>query len=210
MCPVGAPVAVTGKTAAGNVSMKIVALNPPFLPRYSRESRSPAVAKSGTLYYPMWLAYAVGCLEKLGHEVLFIDAPAAGLSFEEAAKRIGEFSPRLAVVDTSTPSIYSDVEAACGLKKRIPGLFTVLVGVHVSALPEETLSLNPGIDAVAFGEYEATLAELAAAFDAPAGAGGLRSVAGLAFRDGNGGHRSQRPARVHRRPRRHAHGVRGV
>ena len=60
--------------------MKIAVINPPFLPRFSRESRSPAVAKSGTLYYPMWLAYAVGFCEKNGHEVLFLDAPAAGLS----------------------------------------------------------------------------------------------------------------------------------
>jgi radical SAM superfamily enzyme YgiQ (UPF0313 family) len=166
--------------------MKIVALNPPFLPRYSRESRSPAVAKSGTLYYPMWLAYAAGFLEKQGHEVLFIDAPAAGLSREQTEQRITEFSPQLAVVDTSTPSIYSDVEAASGLKRKIPGLFTVLVGVHVSALPEQTLSLDAGIDAVAIGEYEATLADVAAALSAPHGRDALRLIPGIAFRDKTG------------------------
>jgi anaerobic magnesium-protoporphyrin IX monomethyl ester cyclase len=166
--------------------MKIVALNPPFLPRYSRESRSPAVAKSGTLYYPMWLAYAVGFLEKQGHEVLFIDAPAAGLSYEQTEKQIADFSPQLAIVDTSTPSIYSDVEVACDLKRKIPGLFTVLVGVHVSALPEQTLSLDAGLDSVAIGEYEATLAELASALSAPLTVDALRSIAGIAFRDTGG------------------------
>jgi anaerobic magnesium-protoporphyrin IX monomethyl ester cyclase len=166
--------------------MKIVALNPPFLPRYSRESRSPAVAKSGTLYYPMWLAYAVGFLEKQGHEVLFIDAPAAGLSFEQAEQRIIDFSPQLAIVDTSTPSIYSDVEVACSLKRKIPGLFAVLVGVHVSALPEQTLSLNTGLDAVAIGEYEATLTGLASALSAPHGRDALASIPGIAFRDKTG------------------------
>ncbi len=162
--------------------MRVAAINPPFLPRYSRESRSPAVAKSGTLYYPMWLAYAVGLLEKHGHEVLFIDAPAAGLSFEETVSRVAAFAPSLAVVDTSTPSIYSDVAAACGLKERIPGLFTVLVGAHVSALPEETLGLNTALDAVAYGEYEATLLHLAGVLTS-VGASGLADVPGIAFRD---------------------------
>jgi len=166
--------------------MKIVALNPPFLPRYSRESRSPAVAKSGTLYYPMWLAYAVGFLEKQGHEVLFIDAPAAGLSYEQVEQRVAGFSPQLAVVDTSTPSIYSDVRVACSLKRKIPGLFAVCVGVHVSALPEQTLSLEAGLDAVAFGEYEATLAELATVLSSTAKKGALSLIAGIAYRDASG------------------------
>jgi anaerobic magnesium-protoporphyrin IX monomethyl ester cyclase len=163
--------------------MKIAALNPPFLPRFSRESRSPAVAKSGTLYYPMWLAYAVGFCEKNGHEVMFLDAPAAGLSLEETVRRIADFGPGLAVVDTSTPSIYNDIEVAAELKKRIPGLFVVLVGAHVSALPTETLSLNSAVDAVAFGEYEATVVQLAQTLSGSAGREGLRAVDGLAFRD---------------------------
>lgn len=166
--------------------MKIAALNPPFLPRYSRESRSPAVAKSGTLYYPMWLAYAVGYLEKHGHEVLFIDAPAAGLSLEDSASRITAFAPSLLVVDTSTPSIYSDVAAACEIKRRIPGLCTVLVGAHVSALPEQTLELNPALDAVAYAEYEATLLELAAALSAPGGLRDFGGILGIAYRNDAG------------------------
>jgi anaerobic magnesium-protoporphyrin IX monomethyl ester cyclase len=166
--------------------MKIAALNPPFLPRFSRESRSPAVAKSGTLYYPMWLAYAVGYLEKHGHQVLLIDAPATGLSFEETACRIADFSPDLVILDTSTPSIYSDIETAAGLKKNNPGLFTVMVGAHVSALPEETMAIDPAVDAVAFGEYEATLVELAGALASNGGVDALRAVDGIVFRDGSG------------------------
>ncbi len=163
--------------------MKIAAINPPFLPRFSRESRSPAVAKSGTLYYPMWLAYAVGFCEKHGHDVLFLDAPAAGLSFEETVRRVSDFGPVLAILGTSTPSIYSDIETAVALKKELPGLFTVLVGAHVSALPEETLALNPVVDAVAFGEYEETVVRLAQTLSGSGGREALRSVEGLAFRD---------------------------
>jgi radical SAM superfamily enzyme YgiQ (UPF0313 family) len=166
--------------------MKILALNPPFLPHYSRESRSPAVAKSGTLYYPMWLAYAVGYLEKNNHEILFLDAPGAGLSMEEVTRATVAFKPDLAVIDTSTPSIYADAESAQTLKQLIPGLFTVLVGVHVSALPTETLELNSAIDAVAFGEYDATLVELAKILKEGKNNALLKTVAGLAFRTSDG------------------------
>ena len=71
--------------------MKVLVLNPPFLPRFSREARSPAVAKSGTQYYPMWLAYAAGNLEKNGHEVLFLDAPVTGLNPDKVIERARRF-----------------------------------------------------------------------------------------------------------------------
>jgi radical SAM superfamily enzyme YgiQ (UPF0313 family) len=167
--------------------MRILALNPPFLPKYSRESRSPAVAKSGTLYYPMWLAYAAGYLEKKGHDVRLIDAAAGGLSPAEVVARAQEFNPALAVIDTSTPSIYSDIQTAAALKAALPSLFTVLVGVHVSALPLETLGISPGIDAVTFGEYDATLADLAGKLEKSGKSdGALRTVAGLAFHASTG------------------------
>ena len=80
-------------------------LNPPFLPKYSRFSRSPAVTKSGTIYYPIWHAYAAGLLEKEGHNVKLIDAPADGLSREDCYKIPKDFMPDMVVVYTSTPSI---------------------------------------------------------------------------------------------------------
>ncbi len=167
--------------------MRILMLNPPFLPKFSRESRSPAVAKSGTLYFPMWLAYATGYLEKKGHEVTLIDAAAGNLSPEEVVARAVRLAPALAVLDTSTPSIYSDVEIGAALKKAIPSIFVVLVGVHVSALPTETLDLSPAIDAVAFGEYDETLAELASLLAAGTKDDAtLAGIKGLAFHSSKG------------------------
>ena len=141
--------------------MRILALNPPFLPKYSRESRSPAVTKSGTLYYPMWLCYAVGYLEKAGHEVRLIDAPATGMSTEQVIEAARDFKPEMAVLNTSTPSIYNDVEVGETLKGVFPNIFVMLVGAHVSALPEETLALSAKIDAAAYGEFDETVVELA-------------------------------------------------
>lgn len=138
------------------------------------------------MYYPMWLSYAAGLLEKNGHEVLLIDAAADENTLEWVIERAAEFKPRLAVLDTSTPSIYNDIEVAKRLKEKIENLFTVLVGVHVSALPGETMQDAPFVDAVAFREYDETLVELALRLQEFEGPADLTPVKGLAFRDGKG------------------------
>lgn len=162
------------------MKMKVLLLNPPFFPKFSRAQRSPAVIKSGTLYYPIWLAYATGVLEKEGHCVKLIDAPAEKLSLDAALALARDFKPQLAVLDTSTPSVYSDINVAKEIKRVAPDCFITLVGTHVSALPEETLKLDTCIDAIAIGEYDFTLKELAATLQS---GGDLKGVQGLCFRN---------------------------
>ena len=162
--------------------MLILLLNPPFLKKFSRPQRSPAVTKSGTLYFPMWLAYAAGVLSENGFEVDFVDAPADGYSPDDIIKRVRESQPALIILDTSTPSIYNDVAVASQLKEICPSSFVTLVGTHVSALPEETLNIDARIDAIARYEYDYTLLDLAKTLESQ---GNLRSVSGLSFREGN-------------------------
>lgn len=164
--------------------MKILMLNPPFLPKYSRSSRSPAVTKSGTIYYPLWLSYATGVLEKAGHEVLLIDAPAEKADLDDIKSRIMTFDPEIAVFDTSTPSILSDISVLETVKSWFGGkLITVLVGTHPTALPEETLKLSPHIDIIARKEYDYTLKEIADKTEA--GAMDLSTIHGISYRNGN-------------------------
>jgi len=162
--------------------MKILMLNPPFLPKFSRNSRSPAVTKGGTIYYPIWLAYATGVLEKERHDVKLVDAPAQKLTLEDVIKIAIEFDPQMVVVDTSTPSIYNDVKVASRLKSAT-NAFVVLVGTHVSALPEETLKLDENTDAVTTHEYDYTLPELARCIEHKKS---LANVKGIAFRTNDG------------------------
>lgn len=162
--------------------MNVLLLNPPFKGRFSRTSRSPGVTLGGTIYYPFWLAYATGVLEQDGFQVSLIDAPADGLTIADVSERVKKAPPRLIVIDTSTPSIYNDIEVAEQLKKNFPSSFVVLVGTHPSALPEETLRLSDKVDAVAVGEYDYTLRELASCLDK---GDTLRSVDGLVFRENN-------------------------
>ena len=164
-------------------SVKIGFLNPPFLKNFSRPQRSPAVTKSGTLYFPMWLAYAVGYAEQEGYEVDLVDAPAAGMGPKATLDRLCRFAPQLLVVETSTPSIYNDVQFCEEVKQHLPDVLILLTGTHVSALPEETLKLNLAPDGIALGEYDITIKEVA---DALAGKKEISSVPGLCLRRDNG------------------------
>lgn len=159
--------------------MNVLLINPPFLPKFSRFSRSPAVTKSGTIYYPIWHAYATGVLEKEGHNVKLIDAPADGLSREDCYKIATDFQPEMVVVYTSTPSIYNDIEIAGSIKELLPKSFVVLTGPHVSALPIESLKIDERIDAIARREYDITLVDLSSGlFNLE----NLEQVRGITFR----------------------------
>lgn len=162
--------------------MKVLLLNPPFKGKFSRTSRSPAVTKGGTIYYPFWLAYTVGVLDKEGFEILVIDAPAEEKSLTDISKKIVSFNPKLIVIDTSTPSIYNDIKVAEHLKELLPKSYNVLVGTHPSALPEETLKLSNKIDAVAKGEYDYTIRDLACCLK---NKDDLTNVKGLIFKKDN-------------------------
>jgi radical SAM superfamily enzyme YgiQ (UPF0313 family) len=173
--------------------MKVLMLNPPYLPMFSRPSRSPAVTKSSTLYYPFFLAYATGVLEDEDFDVTLIDAPAAGLDRYEAIEKIKQLKPELVVCETSTPSIENDMEVIKELK-NIGVPFIIAVGTHVSALPEETLNNYPFLDAIARQEYEYTIRDLAHKLNKDGPNTDLNGVEGISFRqDGAIKHTQDRP-----------------
>jgi anaerobic magnesium-protoporphyrin IX monomethyl ester cyclase len=161
--------------------MDVLLVNPPFLPAFSRSQRSPGVTKGGTLYYPIWLAYAAGHLEKKGFDVFLVDAVAENLSFRDIRQLAINTQPLLIVIETSTPSIQNDLNFARKLKLAFPKIFITLVGTHVSVLDKETLRSSKFIDFVVRGEYELTLAQLA---DAIKNSKSFRPIRGLTYRKG--------------------------
>ncbi len=163
--------------------MKILMLSPPFLYRFSRTSRSPAISKGGCVYYPIWMGYATGVLEQAGHNVKLVDAPANGMTQEGAVELVKEWKPELMVLDTVTASFRNDVKVLEALKKVNPKSFAIMVGTHVGALPEESINASEKIDAVARGEYDHILKDLAEALEKKKP---LETVLGITFRDGEG------------------------
>lgn len=166
--------------------MQIIFINPPFKAeygRFSRESRSPAITKSGAIYYPLWLIYAAAWSEKKGNQVSFIDAPAWSFDENKTISKIESLittDTPLFVLDTSTPSIKSDVAFGALLKNKYPLSFVVLVGTHPSATAEETLNYDNRIDAVTIAEYDNTIVALANALEKKLS---LTEVNGIVYRD---------------------------
>jgi len=154
--------------------MNIVFLNPPFRGTYNREVRFQAVSPQKALHPPIMLGYATAICKEAGHKVDLIDAPALEISEEETMKRLADFKPEFVVMLTSTASVQSDGEIAKRISKEI-GAKTVAVGVHATAVPDETLDF--GFDIVAKGEYDYTAKDLAEGRE-------LENVEGIIFKKG--------------------------
>jgi radical SAM superfamily enzyme YgiQ (UPF0313 family) len=169
--------------------MRIAFVNPPLRElRFSRSQRSPGVIKSGTMYYPYWLAHATALAQSRGHECLLLDCAADGMSPAETVERLRAFDPGLIVLETSTPSINHDLEMADLFGRALSQAAVCATGTHVTARWEEALQQAEELDYVAIGEYDFTISELAEALD-----GGVdpAQVDGLAWRSAQGPRRGK-------------------
>jgi anaerobic magnesium-protoporphyrin IX monomethyl ester cyclase len=172
--------------------MRVLVGNPPWPgPGYGARSdvRWPHKRSDKYIEYPIYLSYTVAVVEKAGFDVSFIDAIMDELSIEAFAQRVRDLNPRLALIETSTPSIEFDLETAAAVKDLSPGTFVGLLGSHVTHFDRETIAENPAVDAVLRGEFEYTAADLARALDeesASASGPDLSGVLGLTYRDADG------------------------
>ena len=107
-----------------------------------------------TYIFPVVPAMAATMLKRAGHEVLFLDGIAAELTDEAFESRLAAFRPDLVVCETKTPVVKRHWEwierqvrkaKAEGLGADLPKF--VLVGDHVTALPQESIE-KPGVHAV--------------------------------------------------------------
>jgi anaerobic magnesium-protoporphyrin IX monomethyl ester cyclase len=138
--------------------MKIYLLNPPFIKNFVRCGRWQGVAARGkTLYYPIWLSYAAGYLEKKGNTVKLVDAIASDWNQDKVLENVMEFNPDIIVVDSNFSSLNNDIQISNLLKEKT-GSLTVLVGPPASQYPEEII--EKGVDVVARFEFELTLKEI--------------------------------------------------
>jgi len=162
--------------------MKVLLLNSPFKVKISKDSRWPEYTKSGTLYYPFWLAYATAVIMEEGsHKPLLLDAVAKKMSFEETIKKAKKFSPDLVVIETTTPTAHSDVNFVELLKQELgQDVKTALSGTLASSNPLDLIKMSESIDFVIKGEYDFTVNELATVLERGEN---INKVLGLTYRD---------------------------
>jgi len=140
--------------------MKVLLLNPPFVKGFMRNARWAVVGISGSYWYPIYLAYCTGLLEREGHKAKLLDAQVDGLSHEETLKIAQDFSPQLTVLYFSTASLENDISVGQKIK-QLTGSEIILVGPWASIKPEETLKKAKSIDMLARGEFDFTVLEVA-------------------------------------------------
>ncbi len=157
--------------------MRVAFLNPMFGVDFTKSARWFARSRGRVQRHPDYFCTAAATVEAAGHEIFFLDAQAKNLPTSDALPAIKEFRPDLIVYQATTPSIDADIEAAA-LCKDATGAVNVLIGPHVTAEPEDTLRRADGaIDAVAIGEYDYTLRDLADGVAIP-------TCSGLAYLNG--------------------------
>ena len=107
-----------------------------------------------TYIFPVVPATAATMLKLAGHEVLFLDGIAAELSESEFESRLAAFKPDFVVIETKTPVvkrhwkwIEKQVKSNSEKVKSAEAPKFILVGDHVTALPEESIE-KPGVWAI--------------------------------------------------------------
>jgi len=136
-------------------------LNTPFVDDFVRSARWAARSRGRVQRHPDTMLIAAAVLENSGHEVLFLDGAALNLRRDQAMAEVHNYRPDLVVLHTTTPSIYNDISYACDIKESTSA-FTVLIGNHVSAEPEDSFRIaNGGVDRIVRGEYDFVLQDLA-------------------------------------------------
>ena len=158
--------------------MKILLIHPPNDLGMSNKRFNYVVED----YQPLGLAYIAAVLEKAGYEIRIVDAKVESLSLDEILSRVADFKPRIVGIGSSTP----DFCAAVALAKQIKSsgdYITLIGGVHVSALPEETMK-NECFDYGILGEGEQTVVELANAIYQNK-TSEIPDIKGIIFRDGS-------------------------
>ena len=143
---------------------------------------------------PLWVRLMAGYVRDQGLRIAIIDSEAEEMDSEAVAAAVANCHPRLVCMvvfghqpSASTQMMIGAREGCAAIRRAAPGIPILILGGHVSALPERTLREEP-VDFVCHGEGPATIVALANALRTAAEAGlsaptedALAAVPGLAW-----------------------------
>jgi len=111
--------------------------------------------------YPLVMASAATVLDRDGFTTGWFDGNAAGESPESWWRRLEDFRPDLAVVETKTSLVRAHWAFIEELKTRLPEIRTVLVGDHASYFPAESIAACRADYVATGGDYDLSILGIA-------------------------------------------------
>jgi anaerobic magnesium-protoporphyrin IX monomethyl ester cyclase len=155
--------------------MKVVLVNPPPFHILEPQYDTPRFGRMG-------LAYLAGYLRRSdAYDVEIVDAKFERLSFDATVRRVLAAKPDLVGLGAFTCEVKPAARIATLVKAADPRITAVIGGVHLTAVPEQTLREFPQFDIGVRGEGEVTFFELCEALRLGSS---LPDIPGLVIRTG--------------------------
>ncbi len=115
---------------------------------------------SPTYIYPVVPAYAATMLHNEGYEVVWDDGIAEEKSYEQWFMDLEKSSPDFIMMETKTPVVQKHWAITGDIKQACPHTKIVMVGDHVTALPQETMKNSETDYILTGGDYDFLLLNL--------------------------------------------------
>ncbi len=172
--------------------MRVLLINPPEYQGVYQVREGRCMQRAGawtSVWPPLSLALTAAVLRRAGHQVRLHDCIVEDISRAGLLEIAGGYQPDWCIFNSATPSIAGDLETVDDLKRLLPQGRMAMLGIHPTALPDETFGQSAGLDAIIRGEPEQTALEMVESGD-------LASVPGLSHRRGGTiAHNPDRPPR---------------
>ena len=139
--------------------MKTLLINPPSQKQeiWVREGRCQQFDIWGAPFPPLTLAYLKTQIRDIS-ETLILDPGPAKMSHDQIFQAIKDFQPELMIMSVTTPTFDSDCNwFARKVKEIMSDVIIGAVGIHVMALPKESLQNAAQLDFVFISEAEAVV-----------------------------------------------------
>lgn len=140
------------------------------------------MVESAGVWMPLGLAYLAGSLRSAGFEPSIYDAMSLFHDADQIRDTLSEVQPDVVALTAYTATADAALQVLQAAKEAVPGVTTVIGGVHPTFMAAEILQ-DPAADYVVRGEGEEALPELLTCLNAGESAD---RVDGISFRDPNG------------------------
>jgi anaerobic magnesium-protoporphyrin IX monomethyl ester cyclase len=135
---------------------------------------------------PAWVAYLAGACKQAGYpDVHFVDAMTNHVDDEALRARMIELRPDIVGTTAITPSIYKAERVLEIAAEAVPNAVRILGGVHATFMYKQVLPEAPWIDAIARGEGEEIMVDIARTVAEGRWPADRDKVKGIAYLDGD-------------------------